>query len=45
MAVRRATRVPFGAVQRPADTEIEASVAPTPQQARVELILELLGRV
>ena len=44
IAVRRATRVPCGVVQRPAGSEIEASVASTPQQARVELILELLGR-
>lgn len=43
VAVRRTTRVPFGAVQRPAGSEIEASTASTPQQARVELILELLG--
>lgn len=44
VAVRRVSRVPQGAVQRPEGDAIPVSPASTPQQARVELILELLGR-
>jgi L-asparaginase len=44
VAVRLISRVPEGVVQRNGDDAIPVSAASTPQQARVELILELLGR-
>ena len=44
VAVRLVSRVPEGVVQHPNGTPIPVSAASTPQQARVELILELLGR-
>ena len=43
VAVRRVSRVSGGVVQRPEGDALPVSPAPTPQQARVELILELLG--
>jgi L-asparaginase len=44
VAVRRVSRVPGGVVLGSESDALPVSLAPTPQQARVELMLELLGR-